>query len=457
MLPDTQPAPPPNPLARYQKEVDVIFRATTGHIGAGRSYERLRHLCDVIGPRLSGSKNLENAVEWTAETLRGYGLSVRKQPVMVPHWVRGDESVTMTTPRAAPLAMLGLGNSIGTPEGGITAEVVVARNFDELAALGTKVRGKIVLFDAAMPTYDAEKGSGYGKTVAYRVAGPSRAAAAGAVACLVRSVTATSLSTPHTGMLRYAEDQPRIPAAAISVENAMMIRRLVEAGETVTVRLAMDAHFEPDAPSANVIADLVGTELPDEVVIISGHLDSWDVGQGAHDDGGACMAVMEALHTLVELGLRPRRTIRAVLFTNEENGLRGAHAYAAAHAEEAPHYQAAIEADSGVFRPLGFGVPAVTDERSARVRARLDNVAALLVRYGAGRLREGGGGADIGPLKKFGVPLLGLQVEGSRYFDYHHTHADTLDKVDPDELDLCSATLAAMAFVLADMPERLTD
>jgi len=450
------PAPPPaeNPLASYQARVDRIFAAT---LGSGRSHDRLRHLCDVIGPRLSGSEGLERAVEWTAATMRGYGLTVHTQPVMVPHWVRGDESAAMLTPRAAPLAMLGLGNSIGTPEGGITAEVVVAADFDELAALGEKVKDKIVLFDAAMPDYDPEKGAGYGQTVVYRTSGASRAGAAGAVAVLVRSVTATSLSTPHTGMLRYETDKPRIPAAAVSTENAMMIRRLVDAGETVTVRLLMEAHFEDDAPSANVIADIVGTELPDEIVIISGHLDSWDVGQGAHDDGGPSMAVMEAMHTIVELGLQPRRTIRAVLWTNEENGLRGSREYINTYAEEIPKYQAAIEADSGAFRPLGFSVPAVKDEQTGRVRARLDHVAALLAPHGVGRLKPGGGGADIGAMKAFGVPLLGLQVEGTRYFDYHHTHADTLDKVDPDEIDLCSATLAAMAFVLADMPERLAD
>jgi len=444
----------PNPLGGYQEPVDRIFAAT---LGSGRSYERLRHLCDVIGPRLSGSEGLESAVEWTAATMRGYGLRVRTQPVMVPHWVRGAESASLITPRRAPLAMLGLGNSIGTPEGGITAEVVVATNFDDLTALGASVKGKIVLFDAAMPAYDAEKGAGYGQTVAYRTVGASRAGAAGAVAVLVRSVTATSLSTPHTGMLRYEKDKPHIPAAAISTENAMMLHRLVDAGETVTVHLEMDAHFEDDAPSANVIADIVGTELPDEIVIISGHLDSWDVGQGAHDDGGPSMAVMEAMHTIVELGLRPRRTIRAVLWTNEENGLRGSREYINAYADEIPNYQAAIEADSGAFRPLGFGVPAVTDEQTGRTRARLDHVAALLERHGVGRLRAGGGGADIGAMKAFGVPLLGLQVEGSRYFDYHHTHADTLDKVDPGEIDLCSATLAAMAYVLADMPDRLSD
>ena len=312
--------------------------------------------------------------------------------------------------------------------------------------------------NAAMPQYDPEKGSGYGQTVRYRTAGASRAAAAGAVAVLVRSVTATSLSTPHTGMLRYDRDKPRIPAAAITIEDSMMIRRLVEAGEKVTVRLEMDAHFEEDAPSANVIADLVGTELPDEIVIISGHLDSWDVGTGAHDDGGACMAVMEAMRALIEIGFdRPRRTIRAVLWTNEENGLRGSREYINTFAKEIPKYQAAIEADSGVFRPLGFTVPAVTDERTKRTRELLDHVAALFEPWDVGDFVTGGGGADIGAMKAFGVPLLGLRVEGSRYFDYHHTHADTLDKVDEEELTLCSATLAAIAFVLADMPQRLAE
>jgi carboxypeptidase Q len=450
----TPEAPPQPDLLPYGTEVNVLFRAAAM---SGEPYERLRHLCDVIGPRLSGSAGLEQAVEWTAQTMRDDGLDVRLQPVMVPKWVRGRESATLLTPREAPLAMLGLGNSVGTPEGGITAEVVVARDFDELAALGPKVRGRIVLFDAAMPPYDPERGAGYGQTVVYRTAGASRAGAAGAVACLVRSVTAKSLSTPHTGMLRYEKGKPRIPAAAITIEDAQTIRRLVDAGEKVTVRLEMEAHFEADAPSANVIGEIVGREKPEEVVILGAHLDSWDVGQGAHDDGAACIAVSYALKMLSEMELRPRRTIRVVLFTNEENGLRGGREYVNGHANDIARYQAAIEADSGIFRPLGFSTPKANDERGERIRARLEEVMRLLEPHGAGRLRDGGGGADIGPMAAFGVPLLGLYVEGSRYFDYHHTHADTLDKVDPDDLAACIGTLASMAYVLAEMPERLDD
>ncbi len=445
---------PPSALATQYG--DVVARIAAAAASDGLAYERLQHLCDVIGPRLSGSEGLERAVAWTARTMRDDGLdAVHVQEVQVPHWVRGREGARLVEPRTTPLRMLGLGNSVGTPEGGITAELVVARDFAELDALGDAPRGRIVLFDAAMPPYDAERGSGYGETVIYRSIGASRAAARGAVACLVRSVTARSLATPHTGMLRYEREAPEIPAAAVCTEDSAMLARLVRAGERVVVHLEMEAHFEADAPSGNVIGEITGSELPDEVVLLAAHLDSWDVGQGAHDDGGNCMAVLDALRLLRSLGLRPRRTIRAVLFTNEENGLRGSRDYVNAHALEIARYQAAIEADSGSYRPLGFTAPAAKDERSSAVRARLEEVAALLRPLGADRLRDGGGGADIGAMGAFGVPLLGLDVEGSRYFDVHHTWADTFDKIDRDELLACEAVLAATAYVLADMPERL--
>ncbi len=439
----------------YRETVNrILHEALTN----GQAHERLRHLCDVIGPRLSGSQGLANAVAWTSGTMRDDGVDrVELMPVMVPAWVRGNEDATMVVPRRVPLKMLGLGNSIGTPSGGIEADVVVVRDFDELKALGDAVAGKIVLYDHPMPTYDPVAGSGYGQTVRYRTSGASNAAAQGAVAVLVRSVTATSLQTPHTGMLRYDTAKPRIPAAAVSTEDAEMLHRLLDAGQTVRVRLNMEAHFEDDAPSANVIGDIIGSELPDEIVLISGHLDSWDVGHGAHDDGANCMAVMDALRLLKSMGLRPRRTIRAVLWTNEENGLRGSREYINAKGKEIPMYAAAIEADSGAYRPLGYTRAAAKDERGERINARLADLMTLFDTIGAGRLRDGGGGADIGAMAAFGVPMLGLDVEGSRYFDIHHTHADTFDKVDRDDLLHVEAVLAATAFVLADMPDRLGD
>jgi hypothetical protein len=366
---------------------------------------------------------------------------------------------------------------VGTPADGIEAEVVVASDFDELERLGEACRGKIVLFNRPMQAFDPVKGAGYGEAVAYRSQGPSRAAGKGAVACLVRSVTAVSLRTPHTGALSYSADHPRIPAAAIATEDADRIARIVASGTRVTVRLRMGATFAPEAPSANVVAEIRGSELPDEVVLLAAHLDSWDVGQGAQDDGGGCMAVMEAMRAIQALGLKPRRTIRAVLFVNEENGLRGGLAYAQDHKDEAPRHVAAIEADSGTFRPLGFTTAAAKagDAKQAAVCARLGEIVRLLdvVEFGtvdlgggdtrgerAGRqapmdVRDGGGGADIGPLAPFGVPQIGLNVDNRHYFDVHHTQADTFDKVSKADLDACAATLAIAAFAIADLPVRL--
>lgn len=414
----------------------------------------LEVLCDHYAARLSGSEALEHAVLWASATFEADGHVVREEKVRVPRWVRGAEGAEMTSPDRLELAMLGLGNSVGTPPGGIEAEVVVADDFDHLDRLGEAVRGKIVLFNRPMPPFDPSKGSGYGEAVVYRTKGASRAARLGAVAVLVRSVTARSLRTPHTGMLSYDADAPRIPAAALATEDADRVARRA-AVRPVRVRLRMEARFEGDADSANVIAEIRGRERPGEIVLLAAHLDSWDVGQGAQDDGGGCVAVMDAMRAIRASGLVPRRTIRAVLFTNEENGLRGALDYALRHEDELKDHVAAIEADSGTYAPLGVTTPAARDERQALVRSRLEDVLTLLAPIGATRVRDGGGGADIGPLAPAGVPQIGLDVEGSRYFDVHHTHADTLDKVDPKDLEDCTAVLAVLAYVLADAPERL--
>jgi carboxypeptidase Q len=456
--PDTSPPPPASsttPIAdRYR---DVAAQILAAAKSDSRAYEKLTWLCDRIGHRLSGSPGLEKAIAWTKETFEKDGLDARLEDVTVPAWIRGRESATLVEPRERRLHMLGLGNSVGTPAGGVTAEVVCCRSFDDLDALGAAAKGRIVLFTTRMPPYDPDKGAGYGDAVVYRVMGPSRAGAAGAVGCLIRSVTARSLQTPHTGMLRYEPAMPKIPAAALSVEDAEFLERLCVAGVAPKVRLEMEARFGPDARSANVIGELRGSEKPDEVVVVGGHLDSWDVGQGAQDDGGPCMAVMEAMRVLKALGLRPRRTIRAVLFVNEENGLAGGRAYAERHRDELKDHVAAVETDSGAFRPLGFETPKATDDRARRINARLADVLTLLAPIGASRRRDGGGGADIGPMAPAGVPQIGLDVDGHTYFDYHHTEADTLDKVSKDDLDLCVAALATAVYVLADMPERLGD
>jgi Iap family predicted aminopeptidase len=307
-----------------------------------------------------------------------------------------------------------------------------------------------------MPAWSEDKGSGYGEIAPFRSRGPSRAAKLGAVGVLMRSVTARSLRTPHTGALTYDPAQPKLPAAAVTVEDSLLIARLAAQGP-VTVRMQLESQQLPDAPSANVIGELRGRERPDEIVLIGAHLDSWDVGQGAHDDGAGCVEMMQALTVLRKLGLQPRRTIRVVLFTNEENGLRGGRAYAQEHAAELGRTVLALEADSGGFPPRGFSVEA-KPEVTPRAVARVAQIAALVDGTGElGRLevRAGHGGADISPLVPAGVPTVGLGTHGRQYFDYHHTEADTLDKVDPAHLADNVAVIAVLAYVVADMPGRV--
>lgn len=426
------------------------YRAAAGRIiGAAltsdRAYQRLAYLTDHIGHRLSGSKNLERAIEWAVTEMKRDGLdNVRADKVMVPHWVRGEESLEIVTPVPRQLTLLGLGNSVGTPAEGITAEAVVVRNFAELERLGERVRGKIVVYNVPFTTY--------GATVVYRLQGASRAARYGAVGALVRSITPVSLQTPHTGAMQYDPAQPKIPVAAITIEGAEFLQRLNDRGDRPALKLKMEAKFLPDAESANVIAELKGTEKPDEIVLISGHYDSWDVGQGAHDDGGGCIVAWEAARLLKELGLRPRRTIRVVLYTNEENGLRGGNAYRDAYRADLSKHILAIESDSGIYKPEGFGLAATAP---LQVRANLQEIAKLLSGIGANGIAPTGGGADIGPIMREGVVGASLDVEGSRYFDIHHTPADTLDKINPQDLALCVATMAVMAYTVADLPDGL--
>ncbi|MBI4719109.1 MAG: M20/M25/M40 family metallo-hydrolase [Planctomycetes bacterium] len=434
----------------------IVERIVNTALAGNEAYRKLEELCDGIGHRLSGSRQLEQAIDWAIGTMTKDGQeNVRGEKVMVPVWVRGRESATMIAPRREPLVMLGLGGSVGTPPEGITAPMAVVSNEAELEQLGEAARGKIVLFNNAMPPYSPEAGSGYGTTVRFRHKGARLAAEKGAVACLIRSVTAHSLRTPHTGATSYGETTNRIPAAALTVEDAEMIARLVRRGERVEVNLMMEATTLPDAESANVVGELRGREKPEEIVVVGGHIDSWDVGQGAQDDGGGCVVAMEAINVLRKLKLTPRRTIRVVLWTNEENGLRGAKAYAATHAAALPDHVAAIESDGGIFRPLGFSLECADADRQAVAAEQLREILALLVPLGALRVDIGGSGADVSTLKSAGVVLLGHEVEGSKYFDYHHTPADTLDKIDPHELSQNVALLAAVTFILADMPDRL--
>lgn len=435
-----QPAPA-TPLAdRYRADAT---RLVTAAIADSVAYNRLAKLTDTFGHRLSGSKSLEDAIDWILAEMKRDGLqNVRGEKAMVPRWVRGQESAVLVSPRQYKLHMLGLGRSIGTPSGGITAPVLVVGSFDELARKRAQAKGRIVLFDAPFVSY--------GETVRYRGASASVAAKAGAVAALIRSIASNSMQNPHTGAMSYDTAAPRIPVAALSVEDAMMLHRMSDRGEKVVVTLKMDARTLPDAPSRNAVAEIIGSEKPDEVVVLGGHIDSWDVGQGAMDDGGGSVAAWEAVRLIKQLGLKPRRTIRVVLWTNEENGSRGALAYRDTHAAELGKHVMAMESDNGVFKPSGYRISG-SDSALSIVR----EIASLLAPIGATSAATGGAEADVEPLLDRGVPAVSLAVDGTRYFSYHHSDADTMDKLNPRDMSECVALMAVMAYVVADMPGTL--
>jgi hypothetical protein len=437
--------PAGNLTEQYREVATKLIDAAMADQGG---MEKLSYLCDRIGNRLSGSIGLEKAVAWAAAQMNHDGLvNVSTPRVKVPHWVRGNESASITEPVNKRLAMLGLGGSVATPKRGITADVVPVSSFEELDRKGrAAVEGKIVLFNVPY--------EGYGRTVVYRTAGPSHAARLGAVAALVRSITPMSLESPHTGAVEYVEGAAKIPAAAVTIEDALLMQRLADAGNTVTVHLEMEAHMLPDADSANVIGEIPGRERPEEVVVIGGHIDSWDVGAGAQDDGSGIITALEAAHLIHQLGLRPRRTIRVVFWTNEENGGAGGAAYRQWIGDAVRNHVAAIEMDGGAEKPAGFGLSTPGESQAALSRAR--EIGRLLDRIDAGSVQPGGGGADIAPLLHDGVPGFAVRTIATHYFEYHHSQADTVDKVKLEDLRGNIAAMAVMAYVLADMPETLS-
>lgn len=431
---------------RYRERANRIIEAVRSR---GTQFQKLVALSDGIGPRLAGSPGDRASRRWAETTMKAGGLeNVRQEPVMVPHWVRGREAGWMILPNRRPLRLTALGGSIGTPEGGLEADVVVAGDFQEFSRIpDADVEGKIVLFDFPMRRTTRSM-EGYGEAVAYRVRGPSEVAARGGIACLIRSVGTGAVANPHTGVTEYADGVAKIPAAALSIADAAAVDRLYRMGARVRIRLELGAVTLPDVEGANVIGEIVGRERPEEIVVIGGHLDAWDTGTGAHDDGTGVVASMEAARILLELGLRPRRTIRVVLFASEEiGGLRGGFGYARDHAGEIERHVAAIESDSGAGALIGFGAGGTTGEGYEMIR----QILSLLEPVGAGELRTGGGGADIGPLGRAGVPVLGLWTDVGSYFDYHHSGEDVVENVDPALLADGTAAMAVMAYVLADM------
>jgi len=432
----------------FAGEIADIFKSDTDQIivaalESDEGFERLAELCDTFGPRFTGSQNLEDAIDWILRKMEEDDFTnVHGEKVKVPRWVRGNESLELLTPHKKEMHILSLGGSVGTPKKGIKGDVFVVSSFDNLEANADKAKGKIVLFNIPFTTYR--------ETVQYRRNGAIAASKVGALASLIRSVGPFSMNTPHTGNMSYEDGVRKIPHVAITLEDASMFQRIQDRGGNIAIKLKMDAHYLPDGWSRNVVAELRGSEFPDEVVVMGGHIDSWDVGQGAMDDGGGCVAAWEALRIIKNLGLQPKRTIRVVLWTNEENGTRGGNAYRDAHNHELDDHILAIESDAGVFSPVGFGFTG-----SDAARKIIKDIAHLLEPIGSNNIGKSGGGADIGPIMREGVPGMGLNVDGSKYFWYHHTNADAIDKLDKDEFNRCVATMAIMAYVVADMDERL--
>ena len=433
----------------FRESSDRLIQAALRDSAA---YKRLARLVDGFGHRMTGAQSLERAIDWILAEMRRDGFeNVRKEPVTVTNWVRGQESAELLSPRRMSLPMMGLGRSVGTPAQGIRAQVLVVRNFAELRARAAEARGKIVLFNVPFDTTIAPFAA-YGRAVAYRGVGADSGAAVGAVAVLVRSVTSRSLRSPHTGGMNYDSTGRfrRIPAAAITVEDAEMLQRMQDRGDRIELRLTMGARTLAPTRSHNVVAEIRGSERPDEIIVMGGHIDSWDVGQGAVDDGGGCVAAWEALRLIKELGVRPKRTIRVVLWTAEEIGLTGANAYRDAHRAEVDKHVLAMESDNGVFRPrmLTFG----GGEGGVEMMTR---VAGLLKAAGVDSARAGGPQADISPLFALGVPVATIDTDPSRYFWYHHSDADTIDKIDPADLARNVAIFAVIANVAGNMDRTL--
>ena len=453
-------SPSPTPIVFSPQTLADLKRLQQAALNSEYAYRQVAHLANNIGPRLSGSAQAARAVEYVASELKAIGCEVQLEKVMVPHWVRGEETAALiefpgqaqnTTQK---IVLCALGGSVATPPEGIEADVVNVRNFDELKSMPReKVAGKIVLFNYPFDKQMAAEGRGgeaYGEAVVYRSNGPSAAARQGAVACLIRSVGGADYRLPHTGMTDYAKDAPKIPACAVTAEDADLIVDLVRQGP-VKMKLVLTPQTLPDIESANVIADIKGSEHPEQVVIVSGHLDSWDLGTGAIDDGAGVAVSMETANLIQKLRLKPKRTIRVIAWMNEENGEAGSKQYAKDHEKEIQNHFAAMETDGGAGHPIGVNIKA-----NPEVEKMFAPVADILQESGAGILHlVEHCGADIEPLEKAGVPSFSPIQDSRFYFNYHHTAADTLDKIVPKELAENSAVVAVAAYALANSEEPL--
>jgi carboxypeptidase Q len=433
----------------------IVERIFAEALPRNLAYARLQELCQATPHRLSGSPDAENAVSWARDQMTHDGLeSVRLEDCTVQRWERGRiAALEVTSPSDARdtfLPVLALGGSVATPREGVEGDLVEVQSFEDLTRLGEAVRGRIVLFDRPMDPRTLDPFEAYGAAVDQRAHGAVEAARHGAVAAIVRSMTLRIDDHPHTGGMLYQDGVDRIPAAAVSTAGAERLSALLRSRKKVSVRLRLDCRESGKVPSHNVVGEIRGASRPDEIVLLGAHIDNWDVGQGAHDDGAGCSQVIEALRLVHALGQRPARTLRGVLFMNEENGLAGALAYRDAHREELPRHVLAIESDRGGFSPRGFETSA-----EGSVFTSLRSIADLLEPAGASLLRRGGGGADVSALQREGVVVMELITDPQRYFDVHHCVRDTLDTVSPRELELGAAALAVMAFSAADAGDEI--
>ncbi|MBI1331694.1 MAG: M20/M25/M40 family metallo-hydrolase [Armatimonadetes bacterium] len=423
--------------------IDSLRNKGLSELGA---YSMLDELTSKIGARVSGSPEAARAVIWVGDKLKSIGATnVSQIACMVPHWTRGKgEYATMA--EHWKLSICSLGGSVPTPHAGVEGEVVEVHSLKEAEALGAKAKGKIVFYNRGFDPTLPNTFAAYGGAVDQRTSGATVAAKNGAVAVLVRSMTLAKDDAPHTGAMRYG-DGPQIPAAALGIQSADKLSEAIKHGP-VKVKLVLNCKTLPDEPSANVIGEIKGSQYPDEVIAMGGHLDSWDLGRGAHDDGAGVTQAMEALRLIKELGLRPKRTIRVVAWMNEENGGRGAKAYADYAAKATEKHFAAMESDSGGFMPRAFGV---SEDKLSKVADWLP----YLSDFGIERFVAGGGDADNGPLAAVGAVLFALHPENQRYFDYHHSRNDTIDKVNPRELEMGALSMASLAWLISEDGDRL--
>ncbi len=432
------------------KYADVAKLLLSEGLRTCESYDMLKELTSKAGHRLSGSEGAAKAVQLTKEMMERRGFdNVHLETVMVPHWVRGpvEEAsiVNGTGGSNVPLTICALGGSIATPANGITAEVIEVKSFDELKALGEKAKGRIIFFNRPFDPTKLNTFESYGGAVDQRSRGAIEASKAGALGVLVRSMTGSLDDVPHTGAMNYADSIPKIPAAAVSTLDANMLSDMLKKNSGVRVYMKLTCEKLPDAESANVVGEITGTEKPEEIIVVGGHLDSWDKGTGAHDDGAGCMQAIEVVHLIKRLGLKPKRTIRAVMFMNEENGVRGGKAYPVAPERKGEKHIAALESDGGGHAPRGIGIQA-----DSTIVAKVQRWQPLFQTLLAGDVSAGHSGTDVGPLVEKGVPGFGLRVESHRYFDYHHSDNDTIDKVHPREIEMGAIVEALLCYLIAE-------